>query len=273
MIIDCHTHLNFYEDETVAALPAVRDRLVETMRRNRVDMALVLSSYKVSPGRPSTRDVVHALRDYKHIKTVAGVSYHRRSPEDLAEIREYLQTGEVKGLKFYCGYEPFYPHSPEMLPAVELAEEFGVPLMVHCGDTYSAKGKIKYAMPYHIDDLAVDHPTLTIVICHLGNPWQTECAEVVYKNANVYTDISGLVLGKFSDRFEKFMLSRLQDMLLYGVEPENVLFGTDWPICAMDSYLDFVNGLKIPAEGRAQIMYRNSLQLFKLDPADSPYRR
>lgn len=273
MIIDCHTHINYYEDETKPALPSVLERLQTEMRRNRVDFSLVLSSYKVMPGRPSTRELAHALRDIKNIRLVAGVSYDRRSPSDLAEIREYIQGGMVKGLKFYCGYQPFYPFDPEMGGAVALAEEFGIPLMVHCGDTYSPKGKVKYAMPIHIDELAVDHPGLNIVICHLGNPWQRDCAEVVYKNKNVYTDISGLVLGSFSDRFEKFMLNELANMLLYGMEPDNVLYGTDWPICSMESYIDFIQGLKIPAEGRAKIMYKNALRLFKLDPADSPYYR
>lgn len=119
----------------------------------------------------------------------------------------------------------------------------------------------------------MDHPNLNIVICHLGNPWQRDCAEITYKNKNVYTDISGLVLGSFSDRFERYMLSQLQDMLLYGVEPDNVLYGTDWPICDMASYIEFINDLKIPAEGRSKILYRNALSLFKLDPADSPYHR
>jgi predicted TIM-barrel fold metal-dependent hydrolase len=69
------------------------------------------------------------------------------------------------------------------------------------------------------------------------------------------------------------MLGRLQDMLLYGVEPDNVLYGTDWPICWMESYLEFIDRLKIPMEGRSKIMYRNAMRLFKLDPADSPYHR
>jgi predicted TIM-barrel fold metal-dependent hydrolase len=273
MIVDCHTHINYYQDETQPALPSVLDKLQTTMRRNRVDFSLVLSSYKVSPGRPSTRDLVHALRDTKNIRVVAGISLERNGPEDLAEVREYIQGGMVKGLKFYCGYQYFYPHSPEMAGAIALAEEFGIPLMVHCGDTYSPKGKLKYAMPIHIDELAVDHPGLNIVICHLGNPWQAETAEIAYKNKNVYTDISGLVLGSFSDRFEKYMLNHLQNMLLYGVEPDNVLYGTDWPICEMESYLAFIENLKIPADGRAKIMYKNAMRLFKLDERDSPYYR
>ena len=114
------------------------------MRRNRVDFALVLSSYKVSPGRPSTREVVHAVRDVKNIRLVAGISSSGAARKIWPKCASTMQGGMVKGLKFYCGYQPFYPYTPEMAGAVALAEEFGIPLMVHCGDTYSAQGKLKY---------------------------------------------------------------------------------------------------------------------------------
>jgi predicted TIM-barrel fold metal-dependent hydrolase len=140
--------------------------------------------------------------------------------------------------------------------------------MVHTGDTYTPRGKIKYSHPLNVDELAVDHPDVKFVICHIGNPWIRDCMEVVYKNANVYTDISGLVLGDFSDRFESYMQRQLQDMLLYGVEPENVLYGTDWPISSMQSYLDFIEELKIPFKERRKIMYENAARLFKLPVAE-----
>jgi uncharacterized protein len=75
MIIDCHTHLNNYHDESVNALEACLARLQASMRRNRIDVALVLTSYKVVPGRPSTRSVVEATRALENIHVVAGVSW------------------------------------------------------------------------------------------------------------------------------------------------------------------------------------------------------
>jgi len=271
VIIDCHVHLNYYEDESKPALPRQLEALQREMRRNRVDIALALTSFKDIPGRPSTGDVVKAVRDLRHIRVIAGISYLRRAAQDLSEIREYLQAGIVRGLKFYPGYEPFYPSDPEMRPAVELALEFGVPLMIHSGDTFSAKGRIKYSHPLQIDDLAVDHPELKIIICHLGNPWLRDCMEVVYKNANVYADISGLVLGDFSDRFELYMQRQLQDMLLFGVEPEKVLYGTDWPIASMESYLDFVEELSIPEADRRRILWDNAAKIFGLHASDSMF--
>ncbi len=272
MIIDCHTHLNNYHNEEIESLQQCLDDLQLQMRRNRIDIALVLTSYKVNPGRPSTRDVVNATRHLTNIYVVAGVSYLNFTQEYLDEVREYLKEGSVRGLKLYPGYEPFYPFDPKLEPVYALAEEFGVPVMIHSGDTYDPKGKVKYAHPLHIDDVAVDHPNVNFVICHIGNPWIRDCMEVVYKNKNVYTDISGLVLGDFTDRFERYMRQQLHDMLLYGVEADNVLFGTDWPISSMESYLEFMEEIKLPPKDMNKIMYENAAKLFKFPVSGTPLR-
>jgi predicted TIM-barrel fold metal-dependent hydrolase len=273
VIVDCHTHLNYYADESKPALPGTLETLQKEMKRNRIDFSMVLTSYKESAGRPSTRMVVEATRPLKNIYVVAGVSFHLHDQNYLNEIEEYIQEKSVRGLKFYCGYEPFEPNHPKMLPAIELAKKYDIPLMIHSGDTFSPKGKLKYSHPLLIDELAVDHPDLKVVICHLGNPWIRDCMEVVYKNANVYTDISGLVLGDFSDRFERYMAKQLEEMLLFGVEPGKVLYGTDFPISSMSSYLDFIKSLRLPEADRKKILADNAIKLFRLDPADSELNR
>jgi hypothetical protein len=273
MIIDCHTHINNYQDESLDRTQENLEKLQREMRRNRIDIALILTSYKDVPGRPSTRAVVEATRDLKSIYVVAGINFLDFHPDYLTELREYLQEGSVRGLKLYPGYQPFYPSDPALEPVYSLAEEYDVPVMIHTGDTYSPKGKVKFSHPLNIDEVAVDHPNVNFVICHVGNPWVRDCMEVVYKNSNAYTDISGLVLGNFSDRFEKFMRTQIQEMLLYGVQPEKVLYGTDWPISEMDSYLQFMDELKLPNRDKQKILYENSAKLFKLSAKDSPYEK
>lgn len=264
MIIDCHTHLNNYHDETVDALDDCLARLRAAMRRNRVDAAIVLTSYKVVPGRPSTRAVVDATRGLDDIYVVAGLSWVHLSDADIDELREFLQEGTIKGLKLYPGYEPFYPADPKLARAYALAEEFDVPVMIHCGDTYSPSGKIKYSHPINVDEVAVDFPRVKFLICHLGNPWFRDCMEVVYKNDNVYADISGLVLGDFSDRFEEYMRKQLHEMMVWGMNPRKVLFGTDWPISSMESYLKFMGELALPVKDKQLLMYENAARLFRI---------
>jgi predicted TIM-barrel fold metal-dependent hydrolase len=265
MIIDCHTHINNYHQEDVESLEACLSELRRHMRRNRVDLALVLTSYKVTPGRPSTKLVVEATRGMNDVFIVAGLSYLNFHTDQLSEIEEYVVGGRVKGLKIYPGYEPFYPHDPKFNPVYDFAAKHRIPVMIHSGDTYSPQGKVKYSHPLQVDEVAVDHPGVNFVICHIGNPWIRDCMEVVYKNKNVYTDISGLVLGNFSDRFEEYMRKQLQEMLLYGVEPDKVLFGTDWPISSMESYVEFIEDIALPQKEKKKILCDNSVEVFRLE--------
>lgn len=265
MIIDVHTHLNNYHEERVRDVRECLDNLQETMDRNGVDYALVLTSYKVTEHRPATKTVIEATADYSNISVVAGISYLNYKERDLREVSDYLKAGMVKGLKLYPGYEPFYPYDKRCQVIYDLAVEYGVPVMIHTGDTYSPQGKVRYSHPLNVDDVAVDNPELKIVICHIGNPWIRDCMEVVYKNKNVYADISGLVLGDFEDRFERFMLEQIREMILYAGEPRYLLYGTDWPICTMETYLKFMKGLELSDKAREMIMWRNAAGLFRID--------
>ncbi len=265
MIIDVHTHINNYHEDKILPLQEGLGRLLNAMAENSVDYSLILTSYKVNEHRPSVKAVTEATRDMNNIGVVAGISYLHYKERDLREISDFLKDGLIKGLKLYPGYEPFYPHDKRMQVVYELATEFDVPVMFHSGDTYSPKGKIRFSHPLHIDDVAVDFPDLKIVICHVGNPWIRDCMEVVYKNKNVFADFSGLVLGDFSDKFEKYMKGQLEEMILYAGEPEYLLYGTDWPISTMKSYLNFMKQLDLPDDKKEMIYWKNAAKLFKID--------
>lgn len=269
MIIDCHVHINRYGQHQSADAADRISALEMQMKRNRVDSALILSSYAITENRPSWDELVFLTKDKPHLWVVAGLPLETIRGRNFETLRVHLSEGKVRGLKLYPGYEPFYPYEPDIKVVYELAEEFNVPVMIHCGDTYNPKGKLKYSHPIHIDEVAVDFPRVNFVICHLGNPWFVDTMEILYKNKNVFADISGLVLGDFSDRFQRYMCRKLETFLLYGVEPEKVLYGTDWPIASMESYIRFVDGLSIPLSEKNRILFHNSANLFKLSTKNS----
>jgi predicted TIM-barrel fold metal-dependent hydrolase len=265
MIIDVHTHLNNYHEGRVSSVNECLDKLQGSMEKNKVDYSLVLTSYKVNEHRPSVKQVVEVVRDLKNIAVVAGISFLNFKERDLREISDYLKDGLVKGLKLYPGYEPFYPQDSRLQVVYDLAVEHDVPVMFHSGDTYAPRAKVKYTHPLHFDEVAVDNPELKIVICHVGNPWVRDCMEVVYKNANVYADFSGLVLGDFTDRVARYMKSQLDELITYAGEPDYLLYGTDWPISNMESYLNFTKSLDLQEDERELVMWKNAAKLFKID--------
>ena len=270
MIIDCHVHLNNYHEQIEVSLDESLEKLQQAMEEAGVLYSLVLTSYIVSPHRPSTAQVVKAVEQIESLGVVAGVSYMNYRERDLRELADFLRAGLVKGLKLYPGYEPFYPHDRRLRVVYDLAEEFDVPVMIHTGDTYSKGGRLKYAHPLEVDEVAVDHPNVKLVICHLGNPWLVDCMEVVYKNPNVYADFSGLVLGDFTEAFEQYMEQQISEVILYAGEPRKFLYGSDWPICSMKSYVEFVRQLKLADEDLRAIMYENARSLFKLSLPPMP---
>lgn len=265
MIIDVHTHLNNYDESRKVPIQHTLDELQESMRFSKVDHVMILTSYVVNEHRYSVKEVVEATDDIPGMHVVAGISLKSYKERDLREIADYLRARKVVGLKLYPGYEPFYVYDQRCRVIYDLAEEFDVPVMIHTGDTFNPKGKVRFSHPLTVDDVAVDHPNVKFVICHVGNPWIRDCMEVVYKNRNCYADISGLVLGDFKSKFKQFMLKQVKEMILYAGEPRYLLYGTDWPICRMRTYIPFVESLGLSEEGKQMIFWKNAARLFKID--------
>ena len=267
MIVDCHTHLNRYTEADPPTLPERHQRLREVMDENGIGHAMVLTSYRVNDERPSARQVADAVADDPRIGVVAGVSVQRSGAAELAELRGLLQEGRVRGIKLYPGYEPFELDDRQLWGLYEMASEFRVPVMIHTGDTYDPRSRVRFAHPLAVDDVAVRHHDVTFVICHLGNPWFADAMEVIYKNPNVLGDFCGLTLGTFEERYERLALRRVNDVIAYVNDPHKLMFGTDWPISDLGSYLRFTEKLDLTENEREGVLWRNAARVFGI-PVD-----
>ncbi|MGL4552528.1 MAG: amidohydrolase family protein, partial [Gemmataceae bacterium] len=133
-------------------------------------------------------------------------------------------------------------------------------VVFHCGDTYSPRAKLRYAHPLLVDDVAVDHPGVNFVIAHVGNPWLADAAEVVYKNLNVWADLSGLAVG---GAYDDETLEAVGRAFRYAGRPNRFLFGTDWPLAPLAEYAAWVGGA-IPEEHHDAVFTDNARRLFRL---------
>lgn len=111
-------------------------------------------------------------------------------------------------MKIYLGYYPYYAFDDVYQPVYELAKKHRVPVVFHTGDTYAEGAILKYAHPLTIDEVAVKHRDVTFVMAHLGDPWCLTAAEVMYKNRNVYADLSGLIVGT-TDKVAQHMKKKI----------------------------------------------------------------
>jgi predicted TIM-barrel fold metal-dependent hydrolase len=290
-IVDSHIHVvptdlpgelkETTQDERSLDAPAgkLAEFLRAEMKGAGIEHALCMPRREVSDEDPlgigGSRHLAALVKD-PHLHPVGLADPERTTREHLRRVEEQLKARAVVALKAYLGYLHHGPDSPGYRPYYELAANYQIPVIFHTGDTYSQRAKLRFAHPLLVDDVAVDHPQTRFVIAHMGNPWLTDAAAVLYKNnkkglrENVWADLSGLIVGSAAD-FQTYkgqgalasVAAGVRKAFYYTERPDRFLYGSDWPLAPMASYRDFIVEL-VPEEHHQAVFRDNAKSLFGL---------
>jgi predicted TIM-barrel fold metal-dependent hydrolase len=200
-----------------------------------------------------------------------GIAHPERfDPDHMNRVEDVMKQGQVKALKAYLGYMHYTPTNPGYRPYYRLAAKYNIPVIFHTGDTNSPIAKVKYAHPLQIDEIAVDFPDTKFVLAHFGNPWIMDAAQVVYKNENVYAEMSAFLVGTAEDfaTMEKDgvlarTVKRIQEGIEFAEAPDRFVFGSDWPLSPIPVYRDFVRQI-FPSELHEAVFQKNAKKLYGL---------
>ena len=278
-MIDTHIHVVPPRLPGVGALnkvleePAVirAEVLRREMRAAGVTHALAMGCHGGGDADPlGVAGTLQVAREVPGLFAVGAADPTRADPDHLRRAEEALAAKQVRALKGYLGYLHYGPDHAGYRPYYEMAARHNVPFVFHTGDTYSPKAKLRYARPLLVDDVAVDHPDVRFVLAHLGNPWLTDAAEVVYKNVNVWADLSGLAVGdgpSFAAEERRDLLNdaaaAVRRAFQYAERPNRFVYGSDWPLVPMLSYRDFVRSA-VPEAYHDQVFGDNARTLFRV---------
>lgn len=255
-VIDAHVHTSFDGSENKEAeITYSREGILREFRASNIVGAVSMM------GRDgSGYDAELAKRGVTYC---VGIS----EKPDYKAVEAGIKSGKYGCIKIYLGYIHKFAADVMYSPAYALAEKYGVPVVFHTGDIWDQDGKLKYADPMTIDEVAVDHRKVTFVIAHIGNPWIQTAAEVAYKNPNVYLEGSAMVVGDL-DRFtaaqlDEQVVKQLRWVFNYIENPKKLMFGTDWPLVPIDQYLDvFLRA--IPVEHWEKVFHDNAVRVYKM---------
>jgi uncharacterized protein len=258
-IIDAHTHLVFNgQKEKTSGIVQSKEEFLRAMEANNVAGAVAHTGY---------------LGDYHGDMRSSNVLFCYGIGEkiDTRQLEENLSSGKYGCIKIYLGYIHRYAYDEAYRAVYSLAGKYDVPVVFHSGDTYAQKAKLKYADPMTIDEVAVDNPGVRFVIAHCGNPWIKTAAEVAYKNPNVFLDLSGFLIGDLDKLsaadLDTYMIMPIKWIYNYIGNPSKILFGTDWPLVDMGSYIRVVK-TAIPEENWPDVFYGNAVRVFKIKIKD-----
>jgi predicted TIM-barrel fold metal-dependent hydrolase len=199
---------------------------------------------------------------------IGWCSVDPNEPACVEQLRYCVNDLGLRGLKLGPIYQNFDPSDPKHLPLFLEAEKLGIPINWHQGTSFVRQGPLKYSNPVLLEDIAVACPGLTMIISHMGHPWETECVVLIRKHPNLYADTSALHYRPWR-HYQAFITA-----LEYGVE-HKLIFGSDFPsatpaqaIAGLRKVNDIVEGSRFPRfpeEAIEQIIHENWRQVLLLD--------
>jgi predicted TIM-barrel fold metal-dependent hydrolase len=185
-----------------------------------------------------------------------------RGAEGVREARRLIEHYGVRGFKFHPQYQEFFPNDRSAYPLYEAIAEAELPALFHTGHSGMGTGlpggggiRLKYGNPMDVDDVAVDFPTMPIVLAHPSWPWQDEALSICLHKPQVYIDLSGWSPKYFPPQLIQYANRQLK---------KKVLFGTDYPLITPDRWLADFEKIDIRPEVRPLILKENAIDLLKL---------
>ncbi len=254
-IIDAHLHTNFSgKPNSYSGILYSRESLEKEMKQNGVVGAV-----------SHTKSAYVGYFDGKPLNMIhcAGIDDDTK----FTDVESGLKKKQFSCIKIYLGYVYKYATDPFYERYYKLAEKFNVPVVFHTGDTSDTDAMLKYSEPMAIDEVAVKHRKITLVIAHLGNPWVQTAAEIVYKNANVYADLSAFLVGDLTQRSQSNLDEQVTKPVAWAFEfiedPTKLMYGTDWPLTTMGPYIEAIKKA-IPRKYWEDVFYKNAQRVFKI---------
>lgn len=283
MIVDVHTHTPTHRD----AVPARERRVYHHWRPDRpvvtttswadhdaqmaaVDAAIVFNlavpdplaatGIPTDPARLNESTAEFAAAD--PARRIGFLSVDPTQPGALDEAERCRVELGLRGVKLGPNYQGFDPHDARADELYTWAEERGLPILFHQGASPIRDAPLRYAHPLTIDEIAIRHPSLRIVMAHMGHPWQRDTIVTIRKHPHVWADVSALPYRPWS--FWECM--RLASE--WGATGK-LLLGSDFPIAtpgetiaALRSINDVVEGTglpRVPADEIEGIIQRDAL--------------
>lgn len=108
------------------------------------------------------------------------------------------------------------------------------------------------------------YPRLKVIITHYFWPKIDYCYEVTKDVPNIYFELAGTaddeVLEKSGgiEKMKAVLLKTIND------RPNQVIFGTDWPMCNIEKHIELVKSLNLTEAIERNILSENAKKVYKL---------
>ena len=262
MIIDSHLHLSITDKEK--SFDDVKKRLILEMDKNSVDYCIIIPDNVSGTNCADMNKVYETISDDYRFFMMATLRIEEVKNK-TGEIENLFKNGKVVGFKIFPGHDPVYPIDKRWDPIYSLCEKYNIPLVIHTGINSNNSNVAKYNDPKYAVKIAQKYRKLKIVIAHYFWPNLDYCYEITNKVNNIYFDTSAMADQEIIEKSGG--IEKIKKIILKTIKrnPESIVFGTDWPITKISDHIDLINSLPISKVEKENILYKNSVNLYRLD--------
>lgn len=195
----------------------------------------------------SNEDISEAVKKYPDkLRGFASVD-PRKGREAVKELAYAIEDLGLHGFKLNPNdYGGFYVNDKKLYPLYEKCCEYKIPVSIHTGITPGSVFRMRHNYPLLLDDVAVDFPDLTIIVEHMGFPWNDLCYNMVGRHENMYITVTAVANILVHTRPNIFLLELAK--MLSQLGSEKILWGSDWTVTSnIGEVLDFFKNISLPA--------------------------
>jgi len=280
-VFDAHIHVGPYDQmnerarrvmmggrddlELLGRVRSSADQLLKTMDAQRIARAALINS--VAPDVIGITDLVNPwitryVEGHRDRLVPVGGIHPRHSRDVAGDVKRLLDVHRLGAIKLHPPHmelaaNAYRTDCPSLAEVYRLAGEAKRPVFIHTGTSIFPGARNVYADPMACDDVAVDFPQTTIVLCHAGRPlWYDTAFFLLRRHSNVLLDISSIPPRRLLQ-----VLPRLPEVA------DRVLWGTDWPskgVVSMRRNVEDFLSLPLSDAVKRKILFDNAAALFPL---------
>ena len=139
--------------------------------------------------------------------------------------------------------------SAKFYPLYTVCCELNVPVIMTTGPAPMRGVSMAHTSPVNVDRVAADFPDLRIVMSHAAWNYPHEALATVFRNENVYMDISDMTMNMWMDLYVPHINDRIAD---------KVFFGSAHPFTHIAEAVEVMQGFGLTEEARRKVMYENA---------------
>ena len=246
-IVDSHNHLGPWQAFYVPGGGSI-ERMLARAERVGIRRLCVTAHAAIGPDYVlGNRLVADAVQRYPE-RVIGYVTVNPNYPEDMAEeLDRCFAIPGFRGIKFHPELHGRRVDYPGYAPALELAEQRGLPVLIHIWGEENIRDA---------EQLAIRYPHANFILAHMGGAPQVmyQALEVLNRRENVYGDLA--LSASPAENVE---------YLIREAGSRKILFGTDMPFYDPSFTLARVVTADLSDEQKADILGGNIRRLMKLD--------